>query len=142
MSTISSIGSAVSSAVSKVTEKATESKSTSSNASTKSYTSDAVSVSTSSTESTSESLDTKLNNIEKEKEAEFKDKNKAVDRQAIGEATDEFMLSEEAQEEMIEINGTDGNDKIKASINKENGNIIINIKPNIPIIKKNNCLKK
>ena len=47
--------------------------------------------------------------------------------QSIGEETDNYMLSEEAQEEMINISGTKGNDNIKASINEETGNIIFNI---------------
>ena len=47
--------------------------------------------------------------------------------QILGQKTDEIMLSDEAQEEMNYIGGTDGNDKIKASINKENGNIVINV---------------
>ena len=47
--------------------------------------------------------------------------------QSIGQATDDYMLSEEAQEEMINISGTKGNDNIKASINEETGNIIFNI---------------
>ena len=38
---------------------------------------------------------------------------------------DDSIFSDEAKEEMIEINGTDGNDKIKASINK--GKITIDV---------------
>ena len=38
---------------------------------------------------------------------------------------DNYIFSDEAQEEMIEINGTDGNDKIKASV--KNGKIIIDV---------------
>ena len=35
--------------------------------------------------------------------------------------------SEDATKDMLEITGTDGNDKITASVNKENGNLIINV---------------
>ena len=53
--------------------------------------------------------------------------NGGYDSQLLGEITDDIMLSEEAQEEMNQIKGTDGEDIIKGSLNKENGNIIINV---------------
>ena len=50
-----------------------------------------------------------------------------LNRQNFGEVTDKIMLSDEALEEMIHIGGTDGNDKIKASVNQEDGSVTINI---------------
>ncbi len=49
------------------------------------------------------------------------------DIKKLGEVVDNVMMSDELQEEMNYISGTDGNDNITSSINKENGNIIINV---------------
>ncbi len=84
----------------------------------------------SSTQSTPEiepkNLAEKLDKAE-EKEREKELFKSITNKQSFGEVTDEIMMSDEAQEEMNYIGGTDGNDKIKASINKENGNIVINV---------------
>ncbi|MBR0519551.1 hypothetical protein IJJ97_07145 [bacterium] len=58
-----------------------------------------------------------LNLTDKKPTEENNDKSKNV--------ADNYIFSDEAQEEMIEINGTDGNDKIKASV--KNGKIIIDV---------------
>ena len=50
-----------------------------------------------------------------------------TDSQLISDNIDTFVMSEETQKKMIQINGSEGNDIIKASINEENGNIVINI---------------
>ncbi|MBR0519552.1 hypothetical protein IJJ97_07150, partial [bacterium] len=50
-----------------------------------------------------------------------------ADSQIISDNIDTFVMSEETQKKMIQINGSEGNDVIKASINEENGNIVINI---------------
>lgn len=78
-------------------------------------------------EITERNLNDKLDNAEIKKLNEGFSTRTSVSGQDLGKATDDIMMSEEAQEEMIHIGGTKGNDKITASINEENGNIIFNI---------------
>ena len=116
MSTISNLGNVISSAISKATsaissEESSKSKSTSKEKST----------------TTETNLETKLNQAENDKKAEDKANKKTTDQQDLGKVTDDIMMSEEAQEEMISISGTDGDDNITTSIDEETGNIIVNI---------------
>ena len=72
-------------------------------------------------------LDYKLDQLEVSSTITASMTGKDINVQDIGNVTDNYMMSEEAQKNMNLISGTAGNDTITSSLNQEDGSITINV---------------